>query len=172
VSINVIILQIISYSTSITPFGYNAKDMKKIFIAADHRGYGLKDHLKHYLSEKGYFVTDCGNTNNDPQDDYPDFAHKVAEEVQKDKDSLGVVICGTGIGVSITANKHRGIRSAVAHSKEEIASAREHNMINVLAISANNTDSKKAEEFMDTFLDSGRSDDERHMRRVQKIDLA
>lgn len=146
--------------------------MKKIFIAADHRGYELKSHLKNYLSGMGYSVFECGNVNNDPQDDYPDFAHKVAEEVQKDRDSLGVVICGTGIGVSIAANKHKGIRSAVAHSKEEIKAAREHNMINVLAISANNTDNKQAEQFVDVFLNSDKSNDERHARRVQKIDLA
>lgn len=146
--------------------------MKNIFIGADHRGYELKNHLKNFLTENGYFVVDCGNTQYDQNDDYPDYAHKVAEGVRGTDNSLGIVICGTGIGVSISANKHKGIRSAVARSKEEVETARAHNMINVLAISADDTDNKKAEEIVCAFLGSGASEEKRHLRRVQKIDLA
>ncbi|MFO0703406.1 MAG: RpiB/LacA/LacB family sugar-phosphate isomerase [Patescibacteria group bacterium] len=144
--------------------------MKKIYISADHRGFELKNELTEHLLMKNFEVEDLGNKTLDPNDDYPLFAHKVASKVSTDPKSLGIVICGSGIGVSITANRHKGVRSAVGHSKEEIEKACEHDHLNILAISADSTTSQKAIELVDTFLNSSWSDEDRHKRRVEQID--
>lgn len=142
----------------------------KVFIGADHRGFELKEHIKKWLTEKGYEVEDCGNTSFDPHDDYPDFTAAVATKVQEaGKESRGIVICGSGIGVCITSNKFPGIRCALALNKEQTAHGRDSDNVNILALAADYTDGKKAEEMVDVFLRTSFSNKERHERRLQKI---
>jgi len=107
-----------------------------IYLGSDHRGYIVKEAIKQYLDEIEFKYTDCG-TDSDERVDYPEFAKKVAQNVQKNKDSGGVLICGTGIGMSIVANKFRGIRCALCYDSESAMYSRLHNNSNILALSAN-----------------------------------
>lgn len=146
--------------------------MKQIFIASDHRGFELKKHLKSHLQQNGHNVVDVGNKIQDPDDDYSDFAHALAKSVSESEEDLGISICGSGVGMSMTANKHLGIRSAVAHSVDEVKKACEHNHINIISLSADNTSVEDAKTLVDTFISAPRSSDARHIRRIEKVDLA
>lgn len=141
----------------------------KLFIGADHRGYPLKETLKPWLVSEGHEVVDMGNTKLDPQDDYPDFTFPVAEAVAKDTASRGIVICGSGGGVTIAANKVGGIRAICAVSEEEAQSNRQHNDINVLALSADRTDEAAAKAIITTFLTTAFLGEEKYVRRLGKI---
>jgi ribose 5-phosphate isomerase B len=144
----------------------------KIFIGADHRGFKLKEQLKIYLSEKGYSVEDCGNTIEDPDDDYPDFAEKVARNIQQTgRDGLGIVICGSGIGVSVVANKLKGIRCAVGINKEQVAHGREADDINMLSLASDFTSLEMAHAMVDAFLGTSyKKSEERFNRRLGKVE--
>lgn len=109
--------------------------MKKIFISSDHAGYEVKELVKKDLHNKKYNVIDLG-TNSLESVDYPDYAIKLGKEVAKDKNSLGIIICGTGIGISIACNKVKGIRAAILYSDEVAALAKEHNNANVISFGA------------------------------------
>jgi len=139
-----------------------------IYIGSDHRGFELKQHIIHFLQTKRIEVIDVGNTVYDEQDDYPDFVAEVARQVSSNSDSLGIVVCGTGVGVSIVANKIPGIRSAVLSAMETIAIARAHNHINVLALAANFA-IEQIPDIVETFIDTEPSLEERHIRRLAKI---
>ncbi len=141
---------------------------KRISIGSDHAGFELKDKLKQHLEAKGYEVQDKG-TNGPDSVDYPDFAHAVAEAVAADPAELGIVVCGSGNGVNISANKHAGIRSALAWEPEIGALARQHNNANVLALPARFIDQEKALSIVDAFL-AARFEGGRHERRVEKIE--
>ena len=140
-----------------------------ILIGSDHAGLELKHHLKEHLKEAGYTVTDKG-THVKESVDYPDFAHAVATAVTAEAGSVGIVICGSGNGVNISANRHRGIRSALAWSPEVAALAREHNDANVVALPALFVTMAEAEAIVDAFL-AARFEGGRHQRRVQKIEM-
>lgn len=140
-----------------------------ILIGSDHAGLDLKHHLKERLRSLGHTITDKGTHVKDSVD-YPDFAHAVAEAVINEEGSLGILICGSGNGVNITANRHRGIRSALAWSPEVAALAREHNNANVLALPARFVSEGEADAIVDAFL-SGVFEGGRHQRRVQKIEM-
>ncbi len=137
-----------------------------VVIGSDHGGFQLKNHLKKYLQEKGEEVFDCG-TESEESVDYPDFAKKVSEEVLK-KEAPGIIICGTGIGVSMTANKVKGIRAALAHDEYTARMAREHNNANVLCLGGRVLDPQEAEKIVDVFLNTD-FEGGRHQRRVEKI---
>ena len=107
----------------------------KIFIGSDHRGVNLKEQIKKLLEEDGFLVNDTKTQNND-SDDYPDFAFEVGESVLKNEGSLGILICGNGIGISIAANKVKGIRCARVVSEDDAFKAKNHNGANVIAIGA------------------------------------
>lgn len=141
----------------------------KIFIGADHRGFALKEQVKAWLIHEDNDVVDCGNTKLDPSDDYPDFSFAVADEVVKDSSSRGIVICGSGMGVTIAANKVKGARCCIATSVKEVAVGREHDDLNVLAISANYQFFDMIKELVTTFLATPFAGDERHTRRLNKI---
>lgn len=146
--------------------------MKQIFIASDHRGFELKESLSDHLSQKGFHVVDLGNNRFEQNDDYPVFAHKLAKSIGKNPNALGIAICGSGIGMDISLNRHHGVRSAVANSKEVVEKACEHNHINVLSLAADATTIEVAKELVDTFLATTRSNEGRHLRRVAEIELS
>ena len=138
----------------------------KIAIGADHAGYKLKEELVSFLEEKGYKVIDYGCPSEESID-YPDYAHPVANAVQKEG-IIGVLICGSGNGISMSANKHSGIRCALCWSDEIAALARQHNDANIISLPARYISFNEARKCVDTFL---RTDFEggRHQRRVNKI---
>jgi len=140
----------------------------KIAIGSDHAGYDLKEYLVRELGDLGYEVTDCGAESRESVD-YPDFAGRVCALVRNGESERGIVICGTGIGVSIAANKVRGIRAALCHTELSAYLARRHNDANVLALGGGMTGNKLALEIAKTFLEEEFSGDERHVRRIEKI---
>lgn len=140
-----------------------------ITIGSDHAGIDLKHLLKEHLRAKGYEVTDKG-THVKESVDYPDFAHAVAEVVAAREGELGIVICGSGNGVNITANKHAGVRSALAWKPEIASLARQHNNANILALPARFISEVEAQAIVDAFLDAS-FEGGRHQRRVDLIEL-
>ncbi|MDY3845406.1 MAG: ribose 5-phosphate isomerase B [Eubacteriales bacterium] len=141
---------------------------KKIFIGADSAGYELKEIIKQYIKEKGYDVVDCG-TDSCASCHYPEFASKVAKSVQKNLDtSLGILICGTGIGMSMVANKYKGIRAAVCGDTFSARMTRNHNDANVLCMGARVIGQGLAKDITDLFLENG-FDGGRHKIRVDMI---
>ncbi len=143
--------------------------MTKIYIGADHRGFELKEQLKHWLKQEQYNVDDCGNTEYDLTDDFTDFSFAVAKKVQQNLDSRGIVICGSGAGVNIAANKVKGIRASTGINVDEVRHARKHDDLNVLAISADYSDFNQAQEMIAAFLTTPFDPQERYLRRLDKI---
>lgn len=142
-----------------------------IFIGADHRGFELKNKLIEYLQEKNIRIEDLGNYSFDPLDDNPDYAQKVAQAVlQNPSEHLGIVVCGSGVGVSIAANRFKGIRCVLGFDKLQIQHARENDHANVLSIPSEYADLDKAKEFIDTFISSQPKKEEKYFRRSQKFD--
>lgn len=125
--------------------------MKKIALAADHAGYELKNHLITYLTEKGY---DCVNLGTDTADsvDYPVYANALCEKILSGECEKGILVCGTGIGMSIAANRHKGIRAALCYEEKCVELTRQHNNANVLCLGARIIDEKTAENLVDTFF--------------------
>ena len=140
---------------------------KIIPIGADHAGFKLKEHLIGYLKDKGFEVKDYGCFSEDSID-YPDFGHPVAEMVEQNPGTLGILICGSGNGINMTANKHQGIRSALCWKAEIAELARQHNDANIIALPARFISEKEAEEMVDVFLNTD-FEGGRHQRRIDKI---
>lgn len=141
--------------------------MTKIFIGSDHAGFKLKQAiLKASLTPQA--LTDCG-ANSAESTDYPMYAQSVCTEVLKNSDSLGILICGSGIGMSIAANRYKGIRAALCHTEKDASLSRQHNNANILVLAANTTNEAQAlkmiENFIQTPFEGGR-----HLRRIQQID--
>ena len=139
----------------------------KISIGNDHAGPDYKKAIVHYLQSKGHEILNHGTDFLDSVD-YPDFGHLVATDVESGKADLGIVICGSGNGIAMTANKHQGIRAALCWSKEISALARLHNDANVVSIPARFTSIQQAVEIVDTFLNTD-FEGGRHANRVHKI---
>ena len=139
----------------------------KIAIGADHAGFELKQKVRSMLELQGHQVTDEGTVSNESVD-YPDFARKVAHDVADGRAEFGVLVCGSGIGMAITANKVVGIRAANVCNVNEAQLSREHNNANVIAIGARFVDEKQAEEIVNKFLHTSFAGG-RHERRVEKI---
>lgn len=140
----------------------------RIAIGSDHAGFRLKEQLTDYLGSKGFQVIDEG-TNGTESTDYPIYAHAVAGAVQDKSVDLGVVICGSGNGVNITANRHSGVRSALAWLPEVATLARQHNDANVLALPARFLTEAEARAIVDAFLGAS-FEGGRHQRRVEAIE--
>jgi len=136
-------------------------------LGADHAGFRVKETIKKYLEGADYGVDDVG-THSEESVDYPDFARAVAERVASGKDPLGVVLCATGIGVAIVANKVEGIRAALAHDSLTARRAREHNDANVLALGGKVVGDDEAIAIVQEFL-SAQFSGGRHQRRIDKI---
>ena len=139
-----------------------------IIIGSDHRGYQLKKKIIEKLKTLNYNVKDMGTYNEEPVD-YPIYAFKVSEEVLKSNENVGILLCGSGIGMSIAANKVKGIRCAKVDNINEASLSKQHNNANVISISTNKT----LDEILDiilTFLKSEFSKEERHIRRINEIE--
>ena len=143
-----------------------------IYIGSDHAGYELKEKLKVFLRDLGYEVIDKGAFSLEPKDDYPDFIVPVAEAVSKDLESLGIVLGGSGEGEVISANKIDDIRAIEYYggNLEIIKLAREHNNANILSLGARFVTDDEAKEAVQLFIDTKFTNDERHIRRINKID--
>jgi len=139
-----------------------------IAVAADHAGFPLKQSLAGELQASGYRVLDLG-TNNSDSVDYPEYGARMALALLEGRAARGVLICGTGIGVSIAANRHRGIRAAVCHNVETARLARAHNDANVLVLGGRIVDEVTAKSCLRTFLDT-KFEGGRHERRVSMLD--
>ncbi len=147
----------------------------KIFIGSDHAGFELKNKLVTYLQELGYEVEDKGAVKYDQQDDYPDFVKPVAQAVSEDKNAKGIIIGGSGQGEAICANRFNGIRAFeyYAPSREEISivkDSRDHNDSNIISLGARFLSEDEAFEAVKLWLETPFSGDERHKRRIEKID--
>ena len=139
--------------------------MKKISIGSDHGGYELKKELIEHLKEKGYEVIDRG-TDSSASCDYPTYANYVCDDIISKECDLGILICGTGIGMSMAANKREGIRAALCHDTFSAKATREHNDANILCMGARVVGPGLALMIADTFLETEFSNDERHIRRI------
>jgi ribose 5-phosphate isomerase B len=140
----------------------------KIAIGADHAGFGLKREIAEMLRAAGHNVVDEG-TNNTESTDYPDYAATVGRAVADGSADRGILVCGTGVGMAIAANKINGVRAALAVNPDEVQLTRRHNDANVLALGANYTDAQTANQFVKLFLETEFERGGRHERRVQKI---
>lgn len=139
----------------------------KISIGGDHAGFTYKQEILEFLKQKKYEVKDFGPNSADSVD-YPDFAHPVSESIEKKEADFGILICGSGNGVAITANKHQGIRAALCWNKELAELARQHNNANVLCIPARFVSLELSKEMISTFLNTT-FEGGRHATRVNKI---
>lgn len=146
-------------------------DKKTIIIGADHGGFPLKEDLLKYLKSHNYNVVDKG-TYSEASCDYPDIANDVVDTLLATPDSMGVLICGTGIGISIAANRNPKIRAALCHDEYTARMSREHNDANILALGARVLSPNKAIEILDIFLTTEFSNEQRHLNRVKKMGSA
>lgn len=142
-----------------------------VFIATDHRGFDLKNKLVEYLQEQNIRVEDFGNYQHDPEDDYPDFAKKVAQAVQQNpNENIGIVICGSGIGVSIAVNRFPHIRCGLALNADQVQHGRENDSTNILAIASDYTDFETAKKYIDIFVHTVPRKNEKYQRRIEKLE--
>jgi len=140
-----------------------------IAVGSDHAGYDLKEKVKQYLENQNIKVKDFG-CSKDEQLEYPDYAVKVAKSVVSGENEYGIIICGTGIGISITANKIKGIRAALCCSEYMAEMARQHNNANILAMGGRTTTDEEAEKMVAAFLNTD-FEGGRHANRVKKIHM-
>ncbi len=140
-----------------------------IAVGSDHAGYELKNQLIEHLKNRGYEVKDYG-TYSEASCDYPDYAKQVANAVAGGEAEQGLLVCGTGIGMSMAANKVKGIRAAVLSDEFSAEATRSHNDANVLCLGARVVDYAKAEKLLDIFLDTPFSAEEKHIRRISKLE--
>lgn len=140
----------------------------KIALGADHAGFQLKDAIQKHLLNRGCEVDDQG-TNSDSSVDYPDFARAVAERVASREADFGILVCGTGIGMAMAANKVQGVRAAKVNNETEAELSREHNDANVLTLGARILDEPTALRIVDRWLATAFSGGERHQHRIDKI---
>jgi len=148
---------------------FNLRQKMKFYIATDHAAYKIKSSVIDILEDLGCDVIDLGPSNSD-RVDYPDFAHKLCFEVLKDEGSYGILICGTGIGMSLAANKHKGIRAALCHDAYTAQMAREHNDANVICFGERVVGMGVIESILKTFVES-EFEGGRHQNRVKKIEI-
>ncbi len=142
-------------------------EIKTVGVACDHAGYPLKQYVMQYLEEKGYPVKDFG-TNSTISVDYPDYAHPLAEAIESGEVYPGIAICGSGEGMTITLNKHQGVRAGLAWNKDIAELIRQHNDANVIVLPGRFVDNKTAGKMLDAFFNAT-FEGARHQRRVEKI---
>ena len=141
--------------------------MKKIFISSDHAGFRLKEMIKSYLSKKKINFQDLG-PDNDTKVDYPDYAHKVAKKVKTSKKNVGILICGSGMGMNIAANKHKNIRAAQCFNLKSTKLSRLHNDANIITLGSRLLSKKNALIYINVFLNT-KFEGGRHSKRIKKI---
>jgi ribose 5-phosphate isomerase B len=143
--------------------------LMRIVIGSDHAGYEMKEKIVDAVKKFGYEVTDVGTHEPDKPDDYPDFAQLVAQKIQAEEADRGIVICGSGVGVSVAANKFKGIRAAVCHDHYSAHQGVEHDDMNVLVLGARIVGLQVALDLSEAFLTARFSNEERHVRRLNKV---
>lgn len=142
----------------------------RIVIGADHRGYALKEQLKTQLISLGHEVHDVGAHSHNTDDDYPDFADAAAQEVIGSAGSLGVLLCGSGMGMDMVANKTKGIRATIVTSRDAAIYARDHDNINVITLAADFLNDEQALDIVQAYIATPFSGIEKHARRLAKLD--
>ena len=140
---------------------------KKICIASDHAGFNLKDYIKDLLIQNNISVIDLGTLNQESVD-YPDYAKKVSKRIKTGKSDIGILVCGSGTGMAISANKIKGIRAAVCYNIKSTRLSRQHNNANIIALGSRLTKKRIALKLISTFLKT-KFEGGRHLRRVKKI---
>jgi len=141
-----------------------------IYIGADHRGFELKERIKLFLSDKGYQVADLGNDHYDESDDYPDFAEAVAKKVSLNyENARGVLVCGSGVGVDVVANKFPNVRSALVMNSDQAYDARNDDDANVISLAASYLKPEEAEKIVLTWVGTPFADEDKFRRRLGKI---
>ena len=141
--------------------------MRKIFISSDHAGFKLKETIKDYLRNKKVKFEDLG-PKDDSSVDYPDYAHKVARKVKSRKSNVGILVCGSGTGMNIAANKHKNIRAAQCFNLKSTKLSRLHNDANIITLGSRLITKKNALKFVSIFLKT-KFDGGRHLKRIKKI---
>ena len=141
--------------------------MRKIFISSDHAGYKLKEQIKLHLSKKKISFKDMGPYNDDSVD-YPDYAHKVARKVKINKSNVGILVCGSGMGMNIAANRHKNIRAAQCFNLKSTKLSRLHNDANIITLGSRLLNKKLALSCVNTFLNT-KFEGGRHSKRIKKI---
>ena len=141
--------------------------MKTIFISSDHAGFKLKEIIKNYLINKKIKFQDLG-PKDDSRVDYPDYAHKVARKVKLNKSNIGILVCGSGTGMNIAANKHKNIRAAQCFNLKSTKLSRLHNDANIITLGSRLITKKNALKFVSVFLNT-KFDGGRHLKRIRKI---
>ena len=141
--------------------------MKKIVIASDHAGFDLKEYIKNYLNKKNMLVSDVG-TKSMESVDYPDYAHKLAKTVKKNSKTIGILVCGSGQGMIMAANKHKNIRAALCYDAKSAKLSRLHNDANIITLGSRLISKKKAIKCLNIFLKT-EFEGGRHNKRIKKI---
>ena len=141
--------------------------MKKIFLSSDHAGFNLKESIKKFLIKKKIRVIDLGPKNNKSVD-YPDYAKRVARNVSSKKSNIGILVCGSGTGMAMSANKFKKIRAAVCYNKASTRLSRQHNNANIMALGARLTKKSDVMKLVNIFLNT-KFEGGRHFRRVNKV---
>jgi ribose 5-phosphate isomerase B len=141
--------------------------LKKIFISSDHAGFKLKEEIKSHLSKKKISFKDMGPFNDD-RVDYPDYAHKVARKVKTNKSNVGILVCGSGMGMNIAANRHKNIRAAQCFNLKSTKLSRLHNDANIITLGSRLLNKKLALNCVNTFLNT-KFEGGRHSKRIKKI---
>ena len=141
--------------------------MKKIVLASDHAGYSLKEYVKKFLSRKKLQIKDVGANSNEKVD-YPDYAHKLSKVIKKNQKSIGVLICGSGQGMIMAANKHKNIRAALCYNVKSTKLSRLHNDANVITLGSRLISKKNALKYLNIFLKT-KFEGGRHKKRIRKI---
>ena len=141
--------------------------MKKIFISSDHAGFNLKEQIKKKFSKK-YKFQDLGTYNSKVSVNYPEYAHKLCTKVSKNSKNIGILVCGSGMGMSMAANRHKKIRAAVCYSIKNTKLSRLHNNANIITLGSRLTKKNTAFKFIDLFINT-KFEGGRHNKRVKKI---
>ena len=145
----------------------NLINLKKIFISSDHAGYKIKEAIKVYLKKKKYKYSDLG-PDNDSRVDYPDYAHKMAKKVKTNKNHVGILVCGSGMGMNITANRYKNIRAAQCFNLKSTKLSRLHNDANIITLGSRLLTEKNALNCVSVFLNT-KFEGGRHLKRIKKI---
>ena len=141
--------------------------MKKIYISSDHAGYNLKENIKKRFKKK-YIFFDLGTDNSKISVNYPDFAHKLCKKISNDSKNIGILVCGSGMGMSMAANKHKKIRAAVCYSVKNTKLSRLHNNANIITLGSRLTKKDTAFKCIEAFINT-KFEGGRHNKRVKKI---
>ena len=141
--------------------------MKKIFISSDHAGYNLKEQIKKKFSKK-FLFQDMGTNNSNTSVNYPDYAHKLSKKVSNNSKNIGILVCGSGTGMAISANKIKTIRAAVCYNSRSTRLSRQHNNANIIALGSRLTKKKLSLKLVEIFLKT-KFEGGRHLKRIKKI---